>query len=338
MVPILFLIVSCATSDKGFNRASIEKNEEFEKVIKIEKIEPKKEPSKKSVKGSENKSKKIKPAKNKKAHKKKKKIKKVKKAVAKKKKSKAKKQPRLEDSENFDGRRPLVDPFREGEKIVLGVSYFGVEAGTFTLEVAPMVHVNGRKSYHFKYHVKSSPLFAMFYTADDISETFVDYQNLLPYSYEVHVNESKQVRETKVFFDHKKKKATMWDKKKRKGKALEERKLNWNLLPYSQNVFSVPYYLRTFTFKVGKKLKVRVGHEGKNIIMTAEVLRKEKLYTDIGVFDTFVIKPSFDVEGKFKPTGENLLWLTADDRKFIVRLESKIKIGTIVGKIKKLKR
>jgi hypothetical protein len=71
--------------------------------------------------------------------------------------------------------------------------------------------------------------------------------------------------------------------------------------------------------------------------MTAEVIRREKIYTDVGALDTFVVKPSFDVEGKFKPTGENFLWLTADERKFIVRMESKIKIGTIVGNVQKIK-
>ena len=72
--------------------------------------------------------------------------------------------------------------------------------------------------------------------------------------------------------------------------------------------------------------------------MTAQVLRRETIYTDAGKFKTFVVKPQFDIDGKFKPTGENYLWLTADERKFIVRLESKIKIGSIVGEVQKLKK
>ena len=341
---ISVLFISCATSDKGFNKASLEKNEEFEQVIKIEKIESSEEPEESSVKKAPIVKEKSKPKKKvkKKAtvvkKEKKKNLVKKKETLSSKKKKPVKKQPSLEDSENFEGRRPSVDPYRVGEEIVLGVSYFAVEAGKFTMRVKPMVQVNGRKSYHFQYVVKSSPLFSMFYSANDVAETFVDYETMVPYSYEIHVDESKQVRETRTFFDHKKNKATMWDKKKKPGQELEERKLEWDLKSYSQNVFSAAYYLRAFTLRVGKELKIRVGHEGKNIIMTAKVLRKEKIYTDLGAFDTFVVKPSFDIDGKFKPTGENLLWLTADDRKFIVRLESKIKIGTIVGKLQKLKK
>ncbi|MCJ8277649.1 MAG: DUF3108 domain-containing protein [Bdellovibrionales bacterium] len=344
-------VASCATSDKDFSTASVSKHEEFEKVVKIEKIESEKvdEPEKKEVvkKTSKKSAKKTSKKSSKKPVKKKTKASKEKKAAEKKVEKKPEivkapkikpHLPKLEDGEGFNGRRPLVEPFRVGEEVVLGISYFAVEAGKFTMQVKPMVQVNGKKSYHFRYIIKTSPLFAMFYSVDDIAETFVDYEDWVPYSYEIHVDESKQKRETRTFFDHKKLKATMWDKKKRPNKPLEERKIDWDILKYSQNVFSSAYYLRTFTLKVGKKLKVRVGHEGKNIEMTAEVLRKEKIYTDVGAFDTFVVKPTFHIEGKFKPTGDNFLWLTADERKFIVRMESKIKIGTIVGEIQKLKK
>lgn len=347
-IPVV--LVSCVTSDEGFDREQIENNEEFEKVIKIEKIEepvqtevPKEVPSskKKSLPKSAKKEIKKPAKKNVKPLAKKKQVadpkakKTVKKPVKQKKQQRL---PKIEDDEGFSGRRPLVDPYRVGEEVVLGISYFGVEAGKFTMQVLPMVQVNGRKSYHFRYLIKSSRLFSMFYSVDDVAETFVDYENLVPYTYEIHVNESKQIRETKTYFDHKNKKATMWDKKKKKGEAVENKKIEWELTEYPQNVFSAAYYLRNFTLKVGKKIKVNVGHEGKNILMTAEVVRKEKIFTNVGSFETFVVKPSFDIDGKFKPTGENFLWLTADENKFIVRLESKIKIGTIVGEVQKIKK
>jgi len=349
----LLFLLSCVSYEKTFDKEALEKNEEFDKIIKIEEFV---EPEKKEIPVV--KSKKVKPIPR---------VDSKKESppsrpqiaqypspppakvpsqeeealareleAARKKQLKEPRQPKFEDSEGFNGRRPVVDPFAVGEEVVLSLSYFGVEAGKFTLKVEPMVQINGKKAYHYKYTVKSSPLFKWVYQVNDVAETFVDYQTLLPYSYEIHVNESKQVRETRTYFNHKTKKATMWDKKQKKGEAVEEKKIGWDLEEYSQNVFSVASYLRTFTLKVGKKLQVNVGHEGKNILMTAEVLRKEKVFTKAGAFDAFVVKPSFDVDGKFKPTGENFLWLTADDRKFIVRLESKIKIGSIVGEAEKI--
>ncbi len=365
-----FLLCSCVTSDKDFDHKNVEDTSEFEDIVKVENIEseepaaePKSSPdnSKKKTSSSK-KAKKVvtkEPSKKEKIEKKAQIVKTSKKqsqkaskkeeskpsgkqakVADKKEKAKAKgpRQPRLEDDEGFDGRRPEVMPYKVGEEIVMGISYFAVEAGKFTMKVEPMKQVNGRKSYHFKYIIKSSPLFNLVYRVDDVAETFVDYENLLPYSYEIHVDESKQVRETRTFFDHKNNTATMWDRKQKKGEEVEKKKITWDILSFSQNVFSVAYYLRTFTLKVGKELKVRVAHEGKNIVMTAKVIRRETIYTDAGKFDTFVVKPKFNVEGKFKPTGENYLWLTADDRKFIVRLESKIKIGSIVGEVQKIKK
>lgn len=369
-----FVLLSCATSDKEFDRQTIEDNTEFEEVVKIVKIDKpespevsqeeaptsqpkvdkkkrppkvtkvsKKSPQKvtkkdggKTKKQADKTGSKTKTPQPTSKESKTAKTKQKKQETASKKQKKQRRQPPLEDDEGFDGRRPIVVPYRVGEELTMAISYFAVEAGKFTMQVRPMVQVNGKKSYHFRYIIKSSPLFNLVYRVDDVAETFVDYETLLPSSYEIHVNESKQIRETRTFFDHEKGKATMWDRKQKKNKEVEKEKIQWDLLSYSQNVFSAAYYLRNFTLKVGKELKVHVGHEGKNLVMTAKVLRRETIYTDAGKFDTFVIQPQFDIDGKFKPTGENYLWLTADDRKFIVRLESKIKIGSIVGEVEKL--
>lgn len=247
-------------------------------------------------------------------------------------------QPSIEDSEGFNGRRPIVDPFRVGEKVTLEVSYFAVVAGDMTIETRGLAEVNGRKSYRFAGTAKSTSVFAMFYAVDDWFETFVDYESMLPQSYSLHVKESKQLREVRTLFDWGTKKAKYWDKKINSEKKLEEKNVEWDLPAFSQNVFSVVYYLRTFQLKPGKKIQIRVGHEGKNLLMTADVVRKERINTPAGDFDCVVIKPSISLDGHFKPVGDIFVWLTDDDRKFVVRVESKIKIGKVVGVAKALDR
>src|SRR5690606_5744499 len=106
---------------------------------------------------------------------------------------------------------------------------------------------------------------------------------------------------------------------------------------FSQNIISAIYYLRSFSLVPGKKLEFKVADDGKNYTFKGEVLRREEIDTAAGKLKTVVVRPTFELEDKFKPTGENLLWLTDDERKLIVRLESKIKIGTLVGKLKSIK-
>lgn len=239
-------------------------------------------------------------------------------------------EPSMEPSEGFNGRRPIVDPFREGEEVVYSASYFGVEAGQVTIGIKPFVQVNGKKSYHLSFRARSSSVFSVFYNVDDYAESFLDYEELIPYSYSIKARETKQIRDVKTYFDWKTMKAKMWDKKIKKGKPPEEKNETWDLLPFSQNVFSVAFYVRTFDLRVGKEIAVRVAHEGKNIIMKGKVIRQEKLKTAAGEFDTVVIKPQFEIQGVFKPVGDIFIWFTNDDRKQIVRIESKIKIGTVV--------
>lgn len=256
-------------------------------------------------------------------------------------KSKKKKGPRLpemEDSEGFDGRRPLQDPFRPGEKVTFDLSYFNVTAGTMTMEVKPFANVNGVKAYHFELTGQTNSFFSKIYAVDDKVTTYMSYEDMVPLSLQISIKESAQLAETRTFFDWKNMRASYWQKRITKEKGERSHKVEWDLLPYSQNVITASYYLRAFKLEPGKKLAFRVADEGKNIVFTGEVLRREKLSTEIGELDTVVIRPQVTADGVFKPIGEILIWLTDDDRKFFVRLESKIKIGTIVAKLKSLEK
>lgn len=253
-------------------------------------------------------------------------------------KAKGPRLPEMEDSDGFDGRRPLVDPYRVGEKVTFDVSYFNMTAGVIYLEVKPFVTVNGVKAYHFELNGNTTSFFSKVYEVQDKAVTYVRYDDLVPLSLSVSIKESKQLGETRTFFDWKTKKASYWQKKIVKDKGERSKQIDWELQPFSQNVISAAYYLRNFQLKPGKKLAFRVADEGKNIVFTAEVLRKEKITTPMGELDTVVVRPQVTADGAFKPIGDILIWLTDDDRKFIVRLESKIKIGTIVAKLRSIEK
>jgi len=244
--------------------------------------------------------------------------------------------PPLEDSEGFDGRRPLVDPFRPGEKVTIKLSYFNMTAGEMVIEVLPFKEVNGRKSYHFKISGKSNSFFSSVYAVDDQAETFMDYETLLPYNMAVDVKETKQLRTVRSYFDWKKMKALFWEKKITKKHGVEERNLEWKIEPYSQNIFSSIFYLRTFKLTPGKTITFRMSDNKKNMVIKGHVLRRETIKTDIGEIKTVVVKPELAIDGVFKPMGDVFFWLTDDDRKFVVRIESKIKIGTIIGSLKQI--
>jgi hypothetical protein len=242
-----------------------------------------------------------------------------------------KREPDIEDDEGFAGRRPLKDPFHVGEVVTYDVHYFKVSAGTMKLKVDPMVNVNGKKAYNFVTELKSSSMFSSFYSVQDRVETFVDFETLVPRVFSLHVKETSQLREAQMVFDEKTLHATYWEKKVTEKSGEEEKKQSWEIQPYSQNVFSAAFYMRNFQWEVGKEISFRVADDEQNLIFKGKCLRKETLDTEMGPKRAIVIKPEVTLKGAFKPVGDIYIWLSDDDRKYVLRIESKIKIGTIVA-------
>lgn len=246
-------------------------------------------------------------------------------------------EPTLEDSEGFNGRRPIVDPFRVGEEVTHAVRYFKVQAGTLKLKVEPFAFVNNRKAYSFVTEITSSSVFSTFYSVEDRIEAMADYETLSAMTYALHVKESGQLREGRSYFDEEKKTANYWEKKYTEKKGHEEKKIEWELLPYSQNVFTAIFYMRNFQWRVGKEISFRVSHDNEALLFKGTAIRKEVLETEAGKFNAIVIKPEISVKGAFKPMGDIFIWLSDDDRKYVLRIECNIKIGTLISEVIEIK-
>ncbi len=246
-------------------------------------------------------------------------------------------QPDLEDTEGFGNeRRPLKDPFRVGEKVTHTVSYFGTTAGVLTFSVSPFVEVNNRKSYNFKIGITSSRLFSSFYSAADQVETYVDYQDLVPHVFKLDIKESGQLKQAQSFFDQKALRANYWENKYTEKNGHEEKKQSWEILPFSQNAFSSIFYMRLFKWNVGQEYAFRVSDDEKNVVFKGRALEKVQLQTDAGKFDAIKIKAEIVSRGALTQTGDLLLWLSDDEHHYILRIEAKIKIGTLVSEITSL--
>lgn len=334
------ILASCSTSFLKYEKTEqLKKNQEFEESVKIVRSE---EPVATPVVAAEPKKTEVVPAPVKKqdkppvAKKTEKSVVKVVKPEAAKKvvpPATSRRQPELEDDAGFNGRRPLKDPFRVGEEVVHDVHYFKVSAGELRLKVEPFSMVNNRKSYTFAIEIKTSSLFSSFYSVEDRVETFVDFEDLVPRVFQLHVKESGQLREAKMLFDTEKNTAKFWEKKVTKDHGEEEKKQEWEILPFTQNVYSAIYYMRNFQWETGKEYAFRVGNDNENLVFSGKAIRREVLDTKLGPMKAIVIQPNIVLKGKFKPIGDNFIWLSDDDRRYILRIESKIKIGTLVSEV-----
>lgn len=260
---------------------------------------------------------------------------KAKKATAKTATVPVKRQPEIEDIEGFTGnsRRPNVDPFKVGEKVIHEVSYFSAKAGTLTMQVKPFAQVNNRKSYNFSVDLQSSSMFSNFYSVEDRVDTFLDYETLTPHVLKLNIKETGKLAQSQSYFNNEILTASFWEKKYTEKSGEEERKFTWDILPFSQNAYSGLFYMRVFNWKVGKQVSFRVADDKKNIVFTGTAITKEKISTAAGDFTAIKIKASIVTRGALSQSGDIFIWVSDDEHKYILRVEAKIKIGTLVSEV-----
>lgn len=247
-------------------------------------------------------------------------------------------QPEIEDSEGFENqRRPLVDPFKVGEKVTHEVSYLGATAGELVLWVKPYAMVNSRKNYNFFIDVKSTSFFSRVYAVDDQIQTYVDFETLVPGVFKLNIRDSGQVKEAKSYFDFNTLRADYWEHKYTEKDGHQEKKLNWSILPYSQNPFSAIFYMRVFKWTVGKEYSFRVADDEKNVVFKAKALEKIKLNTDAGTFNAIKLKAEVVSRGNLAKATDFYMWLSDDERKYVLRIEVKLPVGSLVSEVTEIK-
>lgn len=231
-------------------------------------------------------------------------------------------------------RRPAVDPIRVGERAVYDITYFGMVAGEFSIGVEPFKEINGRKVYHVLGRATSSKVFSLFYKLNDTIETFIDYDGIFPHRFHILLDESKQKRNSLELFDSEKGRTFFWNRWDHHKCGYTEVKDFFPMQPFSQDSLSSLFYIRTLPLKDGDVTTFPVVSEGKNWDAVITVLRHEVIDTPMGPLKTIVLKPETKYQGILKKQGDSFLWVTDDDRRFMVKLEAKVKIGSIIARLK----
>lgn len=105
------------------------------------------------------------------------------------------------------------------------------------------------------------------------------------------------------------------------------------------DVLSGFFYLRTLPINLNEPLSVDIFDSNKFVTVQVFPLREEKIYLeDKKQIDTIVIKPCLDTEGLFKRKGDVIIWLSKDENKIPVKIETKVPIGKVVAELKEYKK
>jgi hypothetical protein len=210
------------------------------------------------------------------------------------------------------------------ERLVYDLTWTGVKAGTATLEV-----VNDRDMIRIISTANSAPWVSVFYRVEDRVETVLAKGKSAifmaqPQNYRLRIREGRHRRDKEVVFNQPGKKAVFID-------HLDNETKEFTI---HENVFdplSVLYYVRTMKLEVGKPVFVDILDSKKLWNVEVQVLRKERISTVLGDVDTVVVKPLMKSEGIFNRKGDMLIWLTDDQKRIPVRMQTKVAVGSITA-------
>jgi hypothetical protein len=208
-----------------------------------------------------------------------------------------------------------------GEKLVFAMTILGIAGGELTLS-AEMAEWGGKPVYKLELSALSNDFLSKFFLVREYLVSWVDPATFRSIRFEKHAVEGRKVRDEATEFDY-------------EHGIVRFDGVSRPLFDATLDTLSSVYYLRTIDLTREKPVELRVVSREIDTLRI-DVQAREVVTTPAGEFQTIRVEPKS--EGTHL-LGKNLvLWLTDDDRRMPVQLKSKLKVGTLVGKLKSIDR
>ena len=221
-----------------------------------------------------------------------------------------------------------------GEKLIFKVSYGLIPAGKASLTFTDTMYKDSIPAYRIVSKAKTNGFFDNIFKVRDHIESVWDKDSLVTLKFYKKLREG-SYRQKRIHFYYPDQNFTLYWKYNRKTKDIKEEKME--IPDKTQDILTAFYWLRKQKLEVGKTFIINVTADGRNYPAKVKVHRKEKLDTEIGRKECFVVEPLLEGEAIFKQTGKILVWLTDDEEKIPVRLQSKIVFGHFKAILQKVK-
>ena len=214
--------------------------------------------------------------------------------------------------------------FSVPEHLVFEISWGGIIAGTAVQEVT-----RSADGIIITSTAHSADWLSLLYKVDDRIEAVMgkgEEGRLFgaPRIYRENIKEGRSRFHKEVTFDHVGRSAQIVNFLDKSTKSLE-------ITPITFDSLSCFYFVRMQPLEPGTSFYIDI-FDGKKLHKTeVKVLRREELETVVGTFKSIVIMPVLQTGGIFSKTGDLYIWLTDDERRIPLKMQSKIRIGSITA-------
>lgn len=214
-------------------------------------------------------------------------------------------------------------PFWDGETSRYDVSWSAMTAGQATLSVRATRGPSGIETWNARADAMPSSMLSALYTLRYHAESTFDARTLLPRQSLIDGTEGQRRRIRRTTFDRSARTArysvTIGDTVSR----------TIDIDAQSHDVLSVVYKIRALPLASGFRARIPVCDNGHRYVFEIAVGEKTILKTPLGDLPAWKITPRVTGEdGKTEPS-QKTLWLSADARRLLLRVESTLAVGKV---------
>ena len=214
-------------------------------------------------------------------------------------------------------------PFKIGESLQYHAEFNRVRVGEAELKVSAIEEISTIKSYHIIYVAKTKGLADRLFKIRDQIDIWIDKEGFFTHRLIKNINQGNYTNKVDVIFDYNKSIAKT---------STKEISIDFK----ARDSFSLFYYLRTILLNENDIMSFS-SFEGRRIVdYKLQIKGNEIIRTELGSFTCTVIRPYQEGKNLFKNQGDIQIWMSDDERRLPVKIQIKMKFGSMTLLLKKV--
>ena len=206
------------------------------------------------------------------------------------------------------------------ETLSFSLYWRGIHVGTAKLEA-----IKGEESSSITSEVHSNAVISAFYKVEDHASAQIVAGR--PENFRLIQNEGRHRRNRETIFNVEQDKVFFIN---HLSQRRHEHDMNGKVL---WDIISAFYFLRRQPLEIGTSIYISMFDSNKFLNAEVKILRRETIeFEGERKVPTIVVEPIVTTEGLFQKNGKIIVWLTDDDRRLPVRMETQLK-SAIIGRV-----
>lgn len=221
-----------------------------------------------------------------------------------------------------------LSPFQDGEKLVFDIRYGIIGAGQATLHIEEIDFRDGIRAYQITSEARTNRFFDRIFKVRDEIVSVMDKEKHYSHRFTKRLQEGRY-RQHRIHFYYPEQNFSLYMRYSFSSNEWSEERIE--IPSDTQDILSAFYWLRKQEFAPGDTVRINVTADGENYEAKVLVHGKETIKTIFGTKECLIIEPVLAGDAIFKQTGEITIWITNDEHKIPVKLESRVIFGSFTA-------